>query len=623
MEKKSILIVEDEQIAAVDLREILVSLGYRVTGIASSGERAIQLVETEPPDLILMDILLHGRISGIQTAEQILEHHAIPIIYVTAYADPELIGRAKTTRPYGYIIKPYDERLIRTDIEIAFYKFGLDQNFQREFADLKEWLLKKTGELALADESLRRSEKKYRTLFENMLDGFAYCQMIYDEQGRPTDWIYLDVNAAFERLTGLKGMTGKRVLEAIPDIRNLNPELFDMYGRVASSGIPEVFEIDFKPLKMWLKVSVFSPGKGYFVAVFDDISERKRAEDALKESEEKYRTILENMQDLFYRTDLNGKITMMSPAGARFSGYDSVEDMIGLDAASMYAEPEKRNDILRALAEKGSVTDYPLILKVRDGSIRYATTNSHFFRDQNGKIVGTEGIIHDVTGLRKAKDALRMANKKLNLLSGITRHDIRNQLMALKAYINLCGEELDDRNQLAAFLGKMDQIADTIEDQIGFTRMYEDMGIKSPVWQNVDVLVRDAAASLPLRQVKVEQDCPGLEVVADPLLGKVFYNLIDNALRYGGTMMTVIKISSREIDAGLVVSIEDNGTGISAEDKKRLFERGFGKHTGLGLFLSREILAITGITITENGIAGKGARFEILVPKGVYRFTRN
>jgi signal transduction histidine kinase len=101
----------------------------------------------------------------------------------------------------------------------------------------------------------------------------------------------------------------------------------------------------------------------------------------------------------------------------------------------------------------------------------------------------------------------------------------------------------------------------------------------------------------------------------------VFYNLIDNALRYGGEQMTTIQVSSQESDTGLTLLCEDDGVGITEEDKKRLFTRGFGKNTGLGLFLSREILSITGITITENGTPGKGARFEITVQKGGYRFT--
>jgi signal transduction histidine kinase len=122
--------------------------------------------------------------------------------------------------------------------------------------------------------------------------------------------------------------------------------------------------------------------------------------------------------------------------------------------------------------------------------------------------------------------------------------------------------------------------------------------------------------------VKVDIKGPEVEVFADLLLQNVFYNLIDNALKYGGGQLKTITIFSEETDAGLIIAVEDDGMGISAADKEHLFKRGFGKQTGLGLFLSREILSITSITITENSLFGKGTRFEITVPKDGYRFIK-
>ncbi|PKL58340.1 MAG: hypothetical protein CVV34_02790, partial [Methanomicrobiales archaeon HGW-Methanomicrobiales-5] len=134
-----------------------------------------------------------------------------------------------------------------------------------------------------------------------------------------------------------------------------------------------------------------------------------------------------------------------------------------------------------------------------------------------------------------------------------------------------------------------------------------------------EAIVNRAVSQHPLRETHIETVCPGVEIYADPLLEKVFFNLIDNALKYGGENLTSIRITSRVVRNGLVISVQDDGGGISADDKRKLFERGFGNHTGLGLFLSREILSITSITITETGEPGKGARFEILVPDGGYR----
>jgi PAS domain S-box-containing protein len=131
-----------------------------------------------------------------------------------------------------------------------------------------------------ADEALRKSEEEYSSLFANMLDGFAYCQMIFDKKAKPVDFVYLQINDAFEKITGLKRdlVIGKKVTEAIPGIKAANPELFEIYGRVALTGQKEKFEVFFKPLSMWLSISVYCPAKGYFAAVFEDVTERKQQE---------------------------------------------------------------------------------------------------------------------------------------------------------------------------------------------------------------------------------------------------------------------------------------------------------------------------------------------------------
>jgi PAS domain S-box-containing protein len=118
-------------------------------------------------------------------------------------------------------------------------------------------------------------EARYRSMFERILNGIAHCRMEYDDRGHPVDFVYLAVNAAFERLTGLNDVVGKKVSEVIPGIMELSPELLETYNRVASTGNPEVFEFDFKSLAKWLTISVYSPATGYFVAIFDDITERK------------------------------------------------------------------------------------------------------------------------------------------------------------------------------------------------------------------------------------------------------------------------------------------------------------------------------------------------------------
>ena len=171
-------------------------------------------------------------------------------------------------------VKRKDGSVFYADIKSTPVNFGGKTYLLGMFRDITE--------RKQAEQALYESEKLYRSLFENILNGFAYCRMIF-EQDQPQDFIYLNVNAAFETLTGLKNVVDKKVSEVIPGIRQSDPGLFEIYGRVSLSGKPERFEIYVEALQQWFWISVYSPAKGYFVAVFDVITERKLAEAKLAE----------------------------------------------------------------------------------------------------------------------------------------------------------------------------------------------------------------------------------------------------------------------------------------------------------------------------------------------------
>ncbi len=355
------------------------------------------------------------------------------------------------------------------------------------------------------------------------------------------------------------------------------------------------------------------------LTVLTDITERRRAEVALRESEARYRTIIENMQDLVYQTDLQGNLTMVSPAGIRLAGYASPEAVIGRNVArDLYADPKQHEEFLAMLARDGKVNDFPVNLKAGDGTIRYATASSHFYFDANGKRLGIEGVLHDITERIKIEEALRQANQKLHLLSGITRHDINNQLTALSGYLALLEVKIPDP-ALKVYLLKTRTAADQISSMIQFTKEYEEIGVTTPVWQDIRTLVTLAGKEVPPGLARLDNDLPaGMEVFADPLIGKVFFNLMDNSLRYGGKN-TTLRFFAKDRGGDKIVVCEDDGAGVAPPDKEKIFERGFGRNTGLGLALSREILAITGITIAETGEPGTGARFEMTIPGGMWR----
>jgi signal transduction histidine kinase len=159
-----------------------------------------------------------------------------------------------------------------------------------------------------------------------------------------------------------------------------------------------------------------------------------------------------------------------------------------------------------------------------------------------------------------------------------------------------------------------------IQRILQFTKEYQNVGVNSPVWQDLAGTIAAAKASIEKGNVEITLDpvCSDTEIFADPMLGRVFYNLIDNSLRHGETV-TKIRFSCGVQKEDFVILYEDNGAGIPASIRPVLFRSGKGKNTGYGLFLIREILAITGYTIQETGEAGKGVRFEITVPEGSFR----
>ncbi len=345
-----------------------------------------------------------------------------------------------------------------------------------------------------------------------------------------------------------------------------------------------------------------------------DAVERARAEEALREREEEYRRILENLQDAYIRSDEDGIMRMVSPSAARLFGYDSADEMVGLPVASLYLHPEERDEALALVQDERGITDHLIEGVARDGSALWLSINVQFLRDRAGRIRGYEAFVRDITERRKMERAIHDANRRLGLLDSITRHDLLNQLTKVRGYTHLAESEVHD-SAVAGYLSKIDAAADSISRQVEFIRTYHDLGAHSPTWTRIDEVVARARRD----EVNCSTTCRGVEVHADPMLEKVFFNLFENAVAHGGHV-TSITVRCERVADGLVVVVEDDGAGVPEDEKEAIFKKGHGHHTGLGLFLAREILAITGITIRENGTPGRGARFEIAVPVGRFRW---
>jgi PAS domain S-box-containing protein len=233
--------------------------------------------------------------------------------------------------------------------------------------------------------------------------------------------------------------------------------------------------------------------------------------------------------------------------------------------------------------------------------------------------ITNEQLVKEIDERRKVENALHQINAKLNLVSSIARHDILNRLTVIYGIISLLQKKVSDP-EYNDYLKKAEESAIAIKRQIDFTRDYKNMGLEKADWQDVKDSIRQSCENVDLKGVNLEIFSNSLEIFADPWLEKVFSNLIDNTLRYA-EHVTTISVSFRESENGLDLLFEDNGIGIPLDEKEKIFERGYGKNIGYGLFMVREILAITELTIRETGEPGKGARYEIHVPGRYYRIN--
>ncbi len=473
-----------------------------------------------------------------------------------------------------------------------------------------------------AEIALKESENQYRSLFESSQDA-----------------IFLLENTRFRKCNNqaviILGCTKKKEIigQSILDFSQvLQPDRMSSEHKSeekissALSGARTVFDwvftrLDGTPLYAEVTLNQVSiGGKTLIQAIVRDISERKHAEEALMRSERSYRIVVEDQTELISRFRKDGTQIFVNQAYCQYFK-KSREEIIGkkfFPRIPAEDHQQVREHFASLTKEKPFAIDTHRVIMM-DGSIRWQRWSDRAIFDKDGSIVEYQSVGRDITEQKREEDALTIACQKMNLLSSITRHDILNQLTVLSGYLAL-SEEFASDAKLLNFIKKEATATERINQLITFTKHYQDIGVQAPQWQNVHDTITNAASSLDLTSVNVQIPFQNIEIYADPLLGKVFYNLMENSVRHG-QHISIIRFSFRDNEDTLTIICEDDGVGIDLEMKKNLFKRGYGKNTGYGLFLIREILAITGIFIDETGEPGTGARFEITVPKGAYRFT--
>ncbi|MEN6611496.1 MAG: PAS domain S-box protein [Methanoregulaceae archaeon] len=352
-----------------------------------------------------------------------------------------------------------------------------------------------------------------------------------------------------------------------------------------------------------------------------NLDELIESRETLKEQDQRYLAVFEHTGTATFIFEPDGIISLANNHCERISGYSRQEiegrmrwtDFVFQeDLPWMLDLHRKRKD------GQGTVPDsYEFRLVPKSGEIRHVLLNI-------GGIPGTGKCVAsvvDITDRKLTEHAYAEGNRKLNLLTSIIRHDILNRMMVLQGNIVLAAKKASDP-AVQEYLKKIESSALQVDRMMRLTKEYESLGRQVPGWHQVSRTVAAAAAALDHGNVSLQILTDGLEVFSDPLFERVFANLIENSLMHG-QRVSEIRIHHTLSEGTLRIIYEDNGVGISSDMKERIFDRGVGKNTGLGLYLVREILGITDISIREGGEPGKGARFEILVPGGTFRFRES
>ena len=504
-----------------------------------------------------------------------------------------------------------------------------------------------------AENALREGEIRYRSLFENMLSGYAYCKMIYDD-GSPRDFIYLEVNSAFEKLTGLKNVVGKKVSEVIPGIHESNPELLQIYGRVALTGRPERFETYLEPLAIWFSVSVYSPEKEYFVAVFDNITERKWAHDELRRYSEEISDLYDHAPCGYHSLDADGTFMRINGTQLNWLGYTR-DELIGKKKFSDLMTPESREDFKRnypLFKQRGWIKDVEYELIRRDGTILPVILNATAIKDSEGNFLQSRASLFDNTERKKIEEErkgleerLQRAEKmeSLGMLAGGVAHDLNNVLGILIGYSELIAEEIDESSPIRPHIKYIRQggerAAAIVQDLLTLARR----GVQTREVVNLNTIITDAEKSPefekllsfhPGVRIKTKLDADLLNIEGSAVhLSKTLMNLISNAaeaMKAGGllTVATCNEYLDRPVHGYdtvregdyVILTVSDTGEGISASDMKRIFEPFYTKKvmgrsgTGLGLAVVWGTVKDHNGYINVESEEGKGTTFTLYFP---------
>jgi PAS domain S-box-containing protein len=363
------------------------------------------------------------------------------------------------------------------------------------------------------------------------------------------------------------------------------------------------------------------------LSVVRDVSSYKQTQAALREIESHYRLLTENMHDVIWTMNLEGHFTYVSPSVLQLRGYtpEEVMQQTMLEALT----PSSAQLILEGIQrfwETGSAFNYyELEQPCKNGSNVWTEVNFTILRDKTGEPESILGVSRDITERKKAEAELKnnhakleVVNEKLHVVGSLTRHDVRNKLSVVTGNAYLLKKKLANQADIVDSLKKMETACKEIGEIFEFARIYEQLGVEELTYLSVTETLNEAVALFSgFDSLELINECHGLTLLADSFLRQLFYNLIDNSLKHGMKVSKVRLCYEKRDQDTLILVYEDNGVGISDENRPGLFKEGFSTigSSGYGLFLINQMIGVYGWGIQEKGEFGKGVKFEITISK--------
>lgn len=344
----------------------------------------------------------------------------------------------------------------------------------------------------------------------------------------------------------------------------------------------------------------------------------KEADQVLRKSEERYRFLFTHSPIGIVQLDKNGVIVMVNDKYTEIIGA-SIQQLIGFDTLANIRDPGFLAAIQDALNGKTGLFEgeYTSVISGKKLSLRMVTQP---LGTEESSLSGVIGIIEDITNRKRAEAALEQMSNRLSLLNYVTFNEIENAMYTISGYLALIKSGGDEPVQ--EYLGPMEESLKRVEKSLTFAKDFQQLGTNIPRWQDVQQSFVFGISHLDFSSIQRNVQLDNLEIYASPLIERVFFALSKNVLNHAKNA-TEVTIDYTIVNEGLLLFFRDNGKGIPHSDKEKIFEQGYGSLKGMELFLVREILSITGITIRETGTYGEGACFEMFVPDGTYRFPDN